>query len=66
MLSAVLPNDATANAETPLTGTDVPLLTCDVWEHAYYVDRRNDRGAYLDAWWQLVNWQFATGNANLD
>ncbi len=57
---------ATANAETPLTGTDAPLLTCDVWEHAYYVDRRNDRGAYLDAWWKLVNWQFAADNANLD
>ena len=47
---------STSNAATPLTGTDRALLTCDVWEHAYYVDYRNARAKYVEAFWNLVNW----------
>jgi len=52
----------TSNAATPLTTFDVPLLTCDVWEHAYYIDFRNARPKYLESFWSLVNWSFAAKN----
>jgi superoxide dismutase, Fe-Mn family len=52
----------TANAGCPLTDGDTPLLTCDVWEHAYYVDHRNARPAYVDGFWAHANWQFASSN----
>ena len=52
----------TSNAATPLTTTDVALLTCDVWEHAYYIDSRNARPKYLESFWNLVNWSFAAKN----
>ena len=53
----------TGNADTPITDESVvPLLTVDVWEHAYYIDYRNDRGEYLDSFWKLVNWEFAIEN----
>ncbi|MFA5488567.1 MAG: superoxide dismutase [Fe] [Candidimonas sp.] len=52
----------TSNAATPLTTEDVPLLTCDVWEHAYYIDYRNARPKYLENFWSLVNWEFAAAN----
>jgi Fe-Mn family superoxide dismutase len=52
----------TSNAATPLTGTDKPLMTCDVWEHAYYVDYRNARPKYVESFWNLVNWDFVSKN----
>ena len=56
---------STPNAETPLTSShQTALLTCDVWEHAYYIDYRNARNSYLEAFWSLVNWEFV--NKNLD
>lgn len=52
----------TSNAATPLTGDDKPLLTVDVWEHAYYIDYRNARPNYLENFWALVNWAFVAEN----
>ncbi|MEQ1384040.1 Fe-Mn family superoxide dismutase, partial [Salmonella enterica] len=46
----------------PLTSGQTPLLTCDVWEHAYYIDYRNARPTYLEHFWSLVNWQFVEKN----
>ena len=58
--SGALSIEAMVNAGTPLALGQATLLTCDVWEHAYYIDYRNQRAQYLEAFWKLVNWQFVS------
>jgi Fe-Mn family superoxide dismutase len=57
--SGALELRSTGNAEPAFLNGDRPILTCDVWEHAYYIDYRNDRGAYVKAFWNVVNWEAA-------
>jgi len=53
---------STSNAGTPMTESKKALLTCDVWEHAYYIDYRNARPKYIEKFWELVNWDFVAKN----
>ena len=53
---------STGNAATPMTSGQKALLTCDVWEHAYYIDYRNLRPKYVEMFWNLVNWDFVAQN----
>lgn len=53
---------STSNAVNPLADNKKPLLTCDVWEHAYYIDYRNARASYVEKFWNLVNWDFVASN----
>ncbi len=53
---------STSNAQTPMTNQHHALLTCDVWEHAYYIDYRNARPDYVNSFWALVNWDFVNSN----
>lgn len=54
--------EAMSNAGNPLTNGQKPLLVCDVWEHAYYIDQRNARAKYVEAFWNLINWDFVSKN----
>jgi Fe-Mn family superoxide dismutase len=53
---------STSNAGTPMTDGRQALLTCDVWEHAYYIDYRNARAKFLENFWNIVNWDFVSKN----
>ena len=54
--------EAMSNAGNPLVNGQTPLLTCDVWEHAYYIDHRNARAKYVETFWGLINWDFVSKN----
>jgi Fe-Mn family superoxide dismutase len=55
----------TSNAGNPMTAGQTPLLVCDVWEHAYYIDTRNSRPNYMENFWKVVNWDFVAKNTGL-
>lgn len=54
--------ESTSNAGTPLQQGKKAILTCDVWEHAYYIDKKNVRPDYVKDFWNLVNWDFVAAN----
>ena len=60
--SGKLALETTGNADTPIVKSTRPLIVCDVWEHAYYLDFQNKRDKYVDAFWKLIDWSFAAEN----
>ncbi|MBO8158811.1 superoxide dismutase [Thermosyntropha sp.] len=54
--------ESTSNADTPIVRHKIPLLTIDVWEHAYYIDYRNNRALYVEKFWDIINWNFIEEN----
>jgi Fe-Mn family superoxide dismutase len=54
------------NADTPIMHDQMPILACDVWEHAYYLDYQNERARYLENFWRIVNWNFVEDNMRKD
>ena len=53
---------STSNADLPMKHGQTAVLTCDVWEHAYYIDYRNARPKFVESWWNIVNWDFVNQN----
>ena len=62
--SGLLEIYSTANQDSPYSKNDIPILGIDVWEHAYYLDYVNDRPAYIEKWWQVVNWDYVESLLN--
>ncbi|MEQ8659254.1 MAG: superoxide dismutase [Gammaproteobacteria bacterium] len=54
--------ESTRDGDNPLAANRHAVLCCDAWEHAFYIDYRNDKGKYVDAFWQVVNWDFVAAN----
>ena len=55
-------NRTDEDSHTPLTANKTPILTLDVWEHAYYIDYRNARPKFVEGFWEIINWDFANNN----
>lgn len=58
--------ETSTNADNPICKGGRPLLTCDLWEHAYYIDYRNERPKYMEAFVEMINWEFVQSNLNIE